>query len=99
MSPKTLREVSGLGSQPASLKGSALIMIDLQNTYREGVMRLTDVEPAIAEAARLLVRARDAGIPIFHIQHDAGAASGDARETRARPRPPRRSRHPALRWR
>ena len=75
MSPKTLREVSGLGSQPASLKGSALIMIDLQNTYREGVMRLTDVEPAIAEAARLLARARDAGIPIFHIQHDAGAGS------------------------
>ena len=75
MSPKTLREVSGLGSQPASLNGSALIMIDLQNTYREGVMRLTDVEPAIAEAARLLARARDAGIPIFHIQHDAGAGS------------------------
>jgi nicotinamidase-related amidase len=75
MSPKTLREVAGLGSQPQGLKGSALIMIDLQNTYREGVMRLTDVEPAIAEAARLLARARDAGIPIFHIQHDAGVGS------------------------
>ncbi|WP_158810208.1 cysteine hydrolase family protein [Beijerinckia sp. L45] len=75
MSPKTLRDVSGLGTQPAGLKGSALIMIDLQNTYREGVMQLTDVEPAIAEAARLLGRARDAGIPIVHIQHDAGAGS------------------------
>ena len=75
MSPKTLRDVSGLGTQPSGLKGSALIMIDLQNTYREGVMRLSNVEPAIAEAARLLARARDAGIPIFHIQHDAGAGS------------------------
>jgi hypothetical protein len=51
MSPKTLREVSGLGSQPASLKDSALIMIDLQNTYREGVMRLTDA-PSGAGARR-----------------------------------------------
>ena len=50
-------------------------MIDLQNTYREGVMRLSDVEAAIKEAARLLGRARAAGIPIFHIQHDAGAGS------------------------
>ena len=50
-------------------------MVDLQNTYREGVMQLVDVEPAIIEAARLLSRARDIGIPIFHIQHDAGAGS------------------------
>jgi nicotinamidase-related amidase len=75
MSLQTLRDVSGLASQPSGLQGSALIMIDLQNTYREGIMQLTDVEPAIAEAARLLARARDAGIPIFHIQHDAGPGS------------------------
>lgn len=73
--PKTLRDVSGLGTDAPSLKGSALIMIDLQNTYREGVMKLTDVEPAIKEAQKLLARAREAGIPIFHIQHDAGAGS------------------------
>ena len=72
---KTLRDVSGLGNEAPSLKGSALIMIDLQNTYREGVMRLEGVEPAILEAAALLKRAREAGIPIFHVQHDAGAGS------------------------
>lgn len=71
----TLRGLSGLSSEPASLKGSALVMIDLQNTYREGVMRLDGVEPALREAAALLARARDAGIPIFHIRHDAGPGS------------------------
>ncbi len=73
--PKTLRDVSGLGTDAPSLKGSALIMIDLQNTYREGVMKLEGVEPAIKEAQKLLARAREAGCPIFHIQHDAGTGS------------------------
>ena len=73
--PKTLRDVSGLGNEAPSLKGSSLVMIDLQNTYREGVMTLEGVEPAIQEAAALLKRAREAGIPIFHVQHDAGAGS------------------------
>lgn len=72
---KTLRGLSGLSPEPAGLTGSALVMIDFQNTYREGVMRLTDVEPAVAEAKALLARARDAGIPIFHIRHDAGVGS------------------------
>ena len=73
--PKTLRDVSGLGTDAPSLKDSALVMIDLQNTYREGVMQLEGVEPAIIEAQKLLAKAREAGIPIFHIQHDAGAGS------------------------
>ena len=73
--PQTLRDVSGLGTDAPHLKGSALVMIDFQNTYREGVMKLEGVEPAILEAKTLLLRAREAGIPIFHIQHDAGAGS------------------------
>jgi nicotinamidase-related amidase len=73
--PKTLRDVSGLGPDPAPLSASVLVMVDLQNTYREGVMKLDGVEPALAEAKRLLDRARKAGIPIIHIQHEAGAGS------------------------
>ncbi|MER2265457.1 cysteine hydrolase family protein [Methylobacterium oxalidis] len=72
---KTLRDLSGLSPRPASLAGSALVMIDLQNTYREGVMRLDGVEAAIQEASDLLGRARAAGIPIFHVRHDAGPGS------------------------
>ncbi|SDA20722.1 Nicotinamidase-related amidase [Methylobacterium sp. UNC378MF] len=68
----TLRGLSGLSPAPAPLKGSALLMIDLQQTYREGVMRLDGVEPALREAAELLRRAREAGISVIHVRHDAG---------------------------
>ncbi|MHC2108258.1 cysteine hydrolase family protein [Methylobacterium sp. CM6246] len=72
---KTLRGLSGLSPEPASLKRAALVLIDIQNTYREGVMRLSGVEPAVAEAAILLKRARESGVPVFHIQHNAGPGS------------------------
>jgi nicotinamidase-related amidase len=72
---KTLRDVAALGAEPNQLHEPALVMIDCQNTYREGVMRLVGVEAALDEAQRLLSRARAAGIPIFHVMHDAGPGS------------------------
>ena len=75
MAPRTLRDLSGLGTQPPALHEAALVMIDCQNTYREGVMQLDGVEAALVEAQRLLQRARTAGIPVFHIRHDAGPGS------------------------
>ena len=73
--PTTLRDLGGLPSTPACLSESALIMIDCQNTYTRGVMELDGVEAALDEAARLLERARSAGIPIIHIEHDDGEGS------------------------
>ena len=73
--PKTLRDLAGLGMQPPALRDAALVMIDCQNTYREGTMALVGVEAALVEAQRLLARARAAGVPIFHVRHDAGAGS------------------------
>ena len=73
--PTTLREIVGLGHQPARLSDSALIMVDCQNTYRVGVMQLTGVEKAILEAKALLERARALNIPVIHIQHDGGMGS------------------------
>ena len=37
---KTLREITGLGHVPGTIGKSALILIDCQNTYREGLMQL-----------------------------------------------------------
>ncbi|MEV0738280.1 cysteine hydrolase family protein [Streptomyces sp. NPDC050549] len=71
----TLRSLLGLADRPAALKDSVLIMIDCQNTYRRGVMRLEGVEDALAEAARMLSRARAADIPVVHVRHDAGEGS------------------------
>ena len=71
----TLRQLSGLSERGTPLSESALILIDCQNTYREGVMQLVGVEEALQEARKLLERARAAEAPIFHIQHDAGPGS------------------------
>ncbi len=72
---QTLRDITGMGYNPAGLKDSALIMVDCQNTYRHGIMQLTNVEAAIKEAQKLLQIARDLKVPIIHIQHDAGVGS------------------------
>ncbi|QID16279.1 cysteine hydrolase [Nitrogeniibacter mangrovi] len=73
--PTTLRNVAGLPDTPPRLADCALVMVDCQQTYREGIMQLDGVEPALNAAAALLGRAREAGCPIFHIQHDAGPGS------------------------
>jgi nicotinamidase-related amidase len=73
--PTTLRALAGLPSPPAGLADSTLILIDCQNTYTRGVMELDGVAAALDEAGRLLERARSAGIPIIHIEHDDGEGS------------------------
>ena len=70
-----LRQISGLTSAPTPLSQSALILVDAQNTYRNGVMALTGVEAALDECALLLKRARSQKVPVIHIQHDAGRGS------------------------
>ena len=72
---QTLRDITGMGYNPAGLKDSALMMVDCQNTYRHGIMQLTNVEAAIIEAQKLLQMARDLKVPIIHIQHDAGVGT------------------------
>ena len=72
---KTLREITGLGHVPGTIGKSALMLIDCLNTYREGLMQLEGVEPALTQCQRLLSRFRDAGRPVIHIQPDAGAGS------------------------
>ena len=71
----TLRSLLALPDAPAPLSKSALVLIDCQNTYREGIMQLEGVEPALQECAKLLQRARDAGATVIHIRHDAGPGS------------------------
>jgi nicotinamidase-related amidase len=71
----TLRALAGLPQQPVGLAESTLILIDCQNTYTRGVMELEGVQGALDEVEALLDRARSAGIPIIHIQHDDGPGS------------------------
>ncbi|MEZ0341790.1 cysteine hydrolase family protein [Mycobacterium sp. pV006] len=71
----TLRSLTGLPLEPVRLADSALVLIDCQNTYTYGTLELDGVQSALEEAAALLDRARSAGIPVIHIQHDAGPGS------------------------
>jgi nicotinamidase-related amidase len=73
--PQTLRAMAGLPLAPVGLADSALVLIDCQNTYTRGVMELEGVQAALDEAAALLDRARTAGTPVIHIQHDDGPGS------------------------
>lgn len=75
MTNPTLRQITGMTPNPSAVSDSALVLIDCQQTYREGVMQLSGVEPALQEAAALLARFRAAGRPVFHIRHDAGAGT------------------------
>ena len=65
----------GLPKTAAPLRESTLVMIDCQNTYTTGVMQLQGIDAALLECQRILRRARDAGIRVIHIQHDAGPGS------------------------
>ena len=71
MASPTLRELTGMTPNRSPISSSALVLIDCQQTYREG-MQLVGVEPALQEAAELLRRFREAGRPVIHIMHDAG---------------------------
>lgn len=68
----SLRDVIGLPQELPLLGESVLIMIDFQNTYRTGVMKLDGADEAVAAGARLLAAARAAGTPVVHIVNDGG---------------------------
>src|SRR5690242_12053974 len=77
----TLRAVSGLPADPPALSASTLVLIDCQNTYTRRLMELEGVQAALDQAEELLDWARAAGIPIVHVQHDAGPGTPyDVRE-------------------
>ncbi|THF62852.1 cysteine hydrolase [Pseudothauera nasutitermitis] len=73
--PTTLRRLAGKPELPAPLSESVLILVDAQNTYRQGILQLAGIDAALAECAVLLGRARALGTPVIHVQHDGGPAS------------------------
>lgn len=80
--PKTLLQMAGADPAPAALSDSVLLLIDLQNEYRSGLLPLPGVDGAVHETAALLRRAREAGTPVIHVAHRgrAGGAFDQAAE-------------------
>jgi nicotinamidase-related amidase len=81
--PMTLLQMAGAKLELPKLADSTLVLIDYQNEYRSGPLKLVDVEAAIAEGAALLGKAREAGAKIIHIAH-RGAAGGAFDRAQAR---------------
>ncbi len=66
---RTLLEMAGAPNTAPPLGQSALVMIDCQREYVDGMVPLVGVEPALAACAELLAVARGAGAPVIHVQH------------------------------
>ena len=73
--PQTLFAMAGFEPKSPRLDQAVLVMIDFQNEYRSGPLRLAGVEAAIDRAAALLAAARRAGTKIIHVAHK-GAPGG-----------------------
>ncbi len=66
---QTLLQLSGANLTPTPLSKGVLVLIDIQNEYFDGPLRLDNVEEAAKVAADLLARARQNGTPVIHIRH------------------------------
>ncbi|MGH9818625.1 MAG: cysteine hydrolase family protein, partial [Pyrinomonadaceae bacterium] len=73
--PKTLLDFAGVNSEPNRLSESVLLIVDSQKEYSEGKVHLVGLDAAIAEAARLLDRARELETPVIHVTHENKAGS------------------------
>ncbi|MBK5570858.1 cysteine hydrolase family protein [Ensifer sp. SSB1] len=73
--PATLFTLAGVTLTPPPLGQATLVLIDYQNEYLSGPVRLVEPEAAIEKARQLLVAARAAGAKIIHVAH-RGAAGG-----------------------
>jgi nicotinamidase-related amidase len=69
MRPRTLLEIAGVTATPARLGDAAVVVIDAQQEYVDGVLALPGIAPALDEIGRLLARARAIAAPIIHIVH------------------------------
>jgi nicotinamidase-related amidase len=73
--PKTLLQLAGADLSLPRLSDAALVLIDLQNEYLAGPLALPDAHAAIANAAKLLTRARNNGASIIHVAHNGKPGS------------------------
>lgn len=71
----TLFTLAGVELAPPPLEAATLVLIDYQNEYLEGPLRLVEPEAAIEKARELLTAARAAGAKIIHVAHK-GSAGG-----------------------
>jgi len=75
MSPRTLASLAGLSADPSPLDRAALVVIDAQREYRDGVVPLPGLDAAARSLGRLLALARARGVPVIHVLHHGPAGA------------------------
>ncbi|MGV9313382.1 isochorismatase family protein [Streptomyces sp. NPDC003691] len=71
----TLRQIFGVDESLPRLADATLVLIDVQHTYRTGVLALEGAEEALTALAELLAAARAAGAHVVHVVQDGGPGS------------------------
>lgn len=66
---KTLLQMAGADLKPTRLSEGLLVLIDIQNEYFDGPLKLDGVEAATKAAMALLDEARAVGAPVVHVRH------------------------------
>ncbi|XYH92997.1 cysteine hydrolase family protein [Sorangium sp. So ce1128] len=68
--PTTLRKLYGLGpSARLDRTRTALVLVDFQEEFFSGGLRLPDARAALGNATRLLAWARDSGVTVAHVRN------------------------------
>ncbi|MDW6092841.1 isochorismatase family protein [Vibrio rhizosphaerae] len=72
----TLRNIAGLPDHQIDWPNAAVLFVDYQNEYVDGILSLGEAGmTALGKAETLLETARAQSAPVFHILHKASAAS------------------------
>jgi len=71
MTAKTIFDIAGAVLPTGTPKDAALIVIDAQEEYRDGQLKLSGLAPALANIKTLLAHWRDQGGTVIHVQHHA----------------------------
>ena len=69
MSAASLRQLTGQSASNASTKDSTLVIIDAQNEYAEGELKVTDAPGTRKAIEKLLEKYREANGNVVHVKH------------------------------
>lgn len=71
MTAKTIFDIAGASLPTGSPKDAALIVIDAQEEYRDGQLKLSGLTEALANIQSILTHWRENGGTVIHVQHHA----------------------------
>lgn len=67
--PKTLRQIANV-IEPDGLEDKALVLIDCQNEYVDGLLPLPNIGDALYNLSQLVETFRSRSLPIIHVAHE-----------------------------